>query len=315
MDTSRNDKLGELAAQASLERDDFLAQASGQLRHFLDSNAARIEELGGLVLIDDEVDYLAVAKDLTFRSRSRYLDDKTGKWVSETEVIENPSELIELYNPSDIYAAFAEASKEEAGLPEEPTATDDLLRSADIAPSETVGLGEENPYAGAAEQWAAAGHVEEEPPQTEEEAAERLYDLALAFQDRSQQTEAHLLEQFESAAASITAVLGDLVIVDDEDERLTLGATGSFRAEVVPESEAETGQWRKLGNPEDIVEFYDPTDIFGDLADSLAESFPGLAGPEAGGESEDEEPSEDHEVDDVEPDDESDDDEDDGSPR
>ena len=27
--------------------------------------------------------------------------------------------------------------------------------------------------------------------------------------------------------------------------------------------------------PEDIVEFYDPTDVFGDLADALAEAFPG----------------------------------------
>ena len=73
MDTSRNDQLGELAADASLERTDFLAAASAQLSKFLDTNADRISELGGLVLIDDEVDYLAIAADLTFRSRSRYL--------------------------------------------------------------------------------------------------------------------------------------------------------------------------------------------------------------------------------------------------
>ena len=29
--------------------------------------------------------------------------------------------------------------------------------------------------------------------------------------------------------------LGDLIIVDDDDERLTLGVTGRFRAEVLPE--------------------------------------------------------------------------------
>ncbi len=291
MDTSRNDQLGELAADASLERTDFLAASSAQLRKFLDGNADRIAELGGLVLIDDEVDYLAIAADLTFRSRSRYLDEATGKWVTETEVIESPSELVELYNLADVFAAFQEATKAEAGLEEEPTGTADLLKSADIAPEETVALGGENPYAAAADDWAAANEYQE-PPESEEEAAERLYDLALAFQERSQQTEAHLLEQFESAASQLTAVLGDLVIVDDEDERLTLKASGSFAAEVVPEDEAEAGVWRKLDGPDDIVEFYDPTDVFGDLADTLAEAFPGLgepAGtPEEGEEAEDE---------------------------
>jgi hypothetical protein len=278
MDASRKDQLGELAADASLERSDFLVQASAQLRKFLEGNAERISDLGGLVLIDDEVDYLAVAADLSFRSRSRYLDEATGKWVSETEVIENPSELVELYNLADVFAAFAEATKTEAGLDEEPTAVGDLLRSADIAPEETVALGAENPYAEAADEWAAAGHDVDEPPESEGEAAERLYDLALAFQERSQQTEAHLLEQFESAAGSLTSVLGDLTIIDDEDERLTLRASGSFTAEVVPEAEVEAGTWRKLDGPDDIVEFYDPTDIFGDLADTLAEAFPALGG-------------------------------------
>jgi hypothetical protein len=71
-------------------------------------------------------------------------------------------------------------------------------------------------------------------------------------------------------------VLGDLIIIDDEDERLTLRASGAFGGEVIPETETETGQWRKLDGADDIVEFYDPTDIFGDLADTLAESFPAL---------------------------------------
>ena len=165
---------------------------------------------------------------------------------------------------------------------EEPTATADLLRSADIAPADTVGLGGDNPYAAVADEWAAGGREVEGPPESEEEAAERLYDLALAFQERSQQTEAHLLEQFESAASQLTSVLGDLIIVDDEDERLTLRASGVFTAEVVPENEAEAGTWRKLDGPDDIVEFYDPTDVFGDLADTLAEAFPSLGEPLGG---------------------------------
>jgi hypothetical protein len=276
MDTSRNDLLGELAADAALERTDFLASASAQLGRFLDGNEARIRELGGVALIDDEVDYLAIAEDMTFRSRSRYLDEATGKWVNETETIETASELVELYNLADVFAAFAEATKLEAGLEAEPTAEADLLRSADAAPEEAVALGGENPYAAAADDWAAA-HDDEEAPETEEEAAERLYDLALAFQERSQQTEAHLLEQFEAAASALASVLGDLIVVDDEDERLTLRASGAFAAEVVPEEEEASGQWRKLDGPDEIVEFYDPTDIFGDLADALAEAFPDLA--------------------------------------
>jgi hypothetical protein len=275
MDTSRNDLLGELAADAALERTDFLASASAQLSRFLDANEARIRELGGVVLIDDEVDYLAISEDMSFRSRSRFLDQATGKWVSETETIDTAAELVELYNLADVFAAFAEATKIAGGLEGEPTATNDLLRDADSAPEETVGLGGENPYAAAADDWAAA-HEFEEAPETDEEAAERLYDLALAFQERSQQAEAHLLEQFESAASALTSVLGDLIILDDDDERLSLRSSGSFVAEVVPEEDVESGHWQKLESPDEIVKFYDPTDVFGDLADALAEAFPDL---------------------------------------
>src|SRR6266571_6998154 len=94
MDAGPNDLLGELAADAALERKDFLVQAARQLDRFLDANADRISELGGMTLIDDDPDYLSVAPDLTFRSRSRYLDADTGQWVSETEVIESPAELV-----------------------------------------------------------------------------------------------------------------------------------------------------------------------------------------------------------------------------
>ncbi len=38
-----------------------------------------------------------------------------------------------------------------------------------------------------------------------------------------------------------------------------------------------TGEWRNLQSSDDLVEFYDPTDVFGDLADALAEAFPSVA--------------------------------------
>jgi hypothetical protein len=154
MDVSRNDLLGELAADAALERGDFLVQATEQLRKFLDANGDRIQTLGGLTLIDEDPDYLSVAPDLSFRSRSRYLDDDTGEWVSETEVIESAAELIELYNPADVYQAFAEAARTAAGLAPEPTAADDLMDTAGIAPDETVAPGG-GLYAEAADAWAA----------------------------------------------------------------------------------------------------------------------------------------------------------------
>ena len=75
------------------------------------------------------------------------------------------------------------------------------------------------------------------------------------------------------------AVVGDLIIVDDDDERLSLTRSG-FRAEVIPEDSDE--EWRTLSGAEELVEFYDPTDVFGDLADALAEAYPAIA-PEVEG--------------------------------
>ena len=273
MDTGRNDLLGEIAADAALERSDFLIQSTDQLRRFLDRHKERIATYGGLTLIDEEPDYLAIAPDLSFRSRSRFQDEATGEWISETEVIETAAELVELYNPADIYAAFSEAAREAAGFGMEPTAADDLLETAGISPEETISLGED-PYAAAADSW-AAGQDESPALEDDEAAARRLYDLALEYQERSQRSESRLLDDFEVAAASASGLLGDLVIVDDDDERLVLTAAGEFRAEVIPEEAA--GTWRTLSGADELVEFYDPTDVFGDLADALAEAFPAVA--------------------------------------
>ena len=277
MDTGHNDLLGELAADAALERSDFIVQATEQLRRFLDHHKDRIAVLGGLTLIDDEPDYLSIAPDLSFRSRSRYLDDVTGEWVSETEVIESASELIELYNPADVYAAFAEAAREAAGMPAEPTAEGDLLEVSGISPEEGVSLGED-PYAAAADSW-AAGQPPSLTEDDDESAARRLYDLALEYQERSQHSEARRLDEFEGLSAGLVSVIGDMIIVDDEDERLSLTSSG-FKAEVIPEDSED--EWRTLGGADELVEFYDPTDVFGDLADALAEAFPAVA-PELSG--------------------------------
>ena len=269
---SHNDLLGELAADAALERSDFIVQSTDQLRRFLDHHKDRIAVLGGLTLIDEEPDYLSIAPDLSFRSRSRYLDDVTGEWVSETEVIESAAELVELYNPADIYAAFAEAAREAAGMPAEPTAEGDLLEVSGISAEEGISQSED-PYAAAADSW-AAGQPISLSEDDDESAARRLYDLALEYQERSQRSEARLLDEFEGASSGLVTVIGDLIIVDDDDERLLLTTTG-FRAEVIPEDSEE--EWRTLSGSDELVEFYDPTDVFGDLADALAEAFPAVA--------------------------------------
>ena len=137
MSDARAAILGEIATEAGIERTTFLTDAADQLNRFLDANREHIRELGGMVLIDDDPDYLSVAPDGTFRSRSRFQDEVTGQWVSETEVIDNASELVELYNPADIYAAFAEAARAEAGLVAEPTGAQDLLGAAGISSGET----------------------------------------------------------------------------------------------------------------------------------------------------------------------------------
>jgi hypothetical protein len=280
MDDSRSAILGEIAAEAGLERASFLTDAATQFVRFLDANRTRIADLGGLVLIDEDPDYLSVAPDGTFRSRSRYQDEATGEWVSDTEVIESGAELIELYNPAELYAAFADAAREQAGLPEQPTAADDLLETAGIPMTDSVTLGvdEEEDE----DDWTREGFS---VPRDADDAARMLYDLALTFQERSQRSEARILEQFQDSSSELARTIGDRLILDDEDERLWYRATGAFEAEVIPERSDEDGAgegdgaqpWRALTSPEEMVQFYDPTDLLGDLAEALAEHYPGVA--------------------------------------
>jgi hypothetical protein len=120
-----------------------------------------------------------------------------------------------------------------------------------------------------------------------------LYDIALTFQERSQIAEARILDQFEGMVAGLAVHLGDVVVIDDEDERLTLTGAGRLVAEVIPEGPER--EWRKLGTPEELVEFYDPTDVFGDIADAIAEAYPAVA-PELDEADDDDESDEDDEA-------------------
>ncbi len=271
MDEQQRDALlGELATQAGIERASFLTDAGRQMVAYIDHNRERLKELGGLVLIDEDPEYLSITADGTFRSRTRYQDEH-GEWVSETEEIESGAELIEIYNPADLFAAFAEAAREEAGLDPAPTASEDLLETAGVASEMGV---EQEHEADPDDEWVARIPTPADKP----EAARYLYDLALTFQERSQRSEARLLDDFQDAAEGLASVLGDSKVLEDEDERLWFKANAAFEAEVVPElDEAGEPLWQALSTPEDMVQFYDPTDLFGDLAEAIAEEYPGVA--------------------------------------
>ena len=120
MELQRNDHLSEMARDAALERSDFLVRSGEQLERFMERHGDRIRDLGGLTLIDDDPDYLAVAPDGTFRSRTRIFDERTNDWASETEVIETAAEIVELYNPSDVFQAFADVARDSVWSEAEP---------------------------------------------------------------------------------------------------------------------------------------------------------------------------------------------------
>ena len=265
--------LDDLAVDANRRRDDFLADAGRQFLRFLEANKSRLKDLGGLVLIDDEPDYLFVSEEGTFRSRTRY-QDEDGEWVAETEDIEHPAELIEIYNPAELYAAFVDAAEAEAA---EEAAPED----GDEDEAETV---EEDVEAESAEDLEEEPELEEDwttpvpAPATSDEAARLLYDLALTFQERSQLREAQLLDDFGVASGQLAGVVGDAKIVEDEDERIWFRASGEFEGEVVPEEDEDGNPvWQSLTSPDQFVQFYDPTDLFGDLAEALAEQYPHVA--------------------------------------
>ena len=272
----RTAALGDLADEAGRKRDAFLDDAGRQFVRFIDANKYRLRDLGGLVLIDDESDYLFVSEEGKFRSRTRFQDDD-GEWVSETEDVESPADLVEIYNPADLYAAFADAAQDEAEL--EAAADED-------EPAEA-----EEEVAEAAAEEAEADELEDEldsdlddwpiivpTPRDKPDAARLLYDLSLTFQERSQLDQAQLLDDFGDSSAVLAEMLGDSKVLEDEDERLWFRATGAIEGEVVPEMD-ENGEpvWQTLTTADDFVQFYDPTDLFGDLAEAIAKAHPHVA--------------------------------------
>src|SRR5918992_3350502 len=105
--------LRELAAEAELERRDFVYEATEQLRRFLEANRDRLREVGPITLVDDESDHLRYHPiDETWTTRLTYQDPADSEWYDEEQVIDAFSEIAELYNPADIFAWFIQAARD-----------------------------------------------------------------------------------------------------------------------------------------------------------------------------------------------------------
>ena len=142
----------DMARDAEIERSDFLVRAGEQLRPVHGRPPGRIRQLGGLVLIDDDPDYLAVAPDGTFRSRSRVLRRGDAASGSRTPRSSRPP-------PSWSSSTTPPTSSRRSPTPSARTAG---LRGADGADGRGVAAWHRrdagrrcDPYAGAADQWAA----------------------------------------------------------------------------------------------------------------------------------------------------------------
>ena len=177
----------------------------------------------------------------TFRSRSRVQDAATGEWRSETEVIESPSEI---WSSCTTRPSCTPGSRRprasRRGLPDEPTGAQDLLDVAGISPRRA------SAWASAARTRTSARPMTGPPARTSSrprmptEAARRLYDLALTFQERSQLSEARLIEQFEIAAAA--ARRHAWATSSSSTTRTSVCGSrrsGAFEAEVIPERDED----------------------------------------------------------------------------
>ena len=274
MDTSRNDLLGEIAADAALERSDFLVQATDQFRRFLDANRVAdrrarrpdAHRRGPRLPLDRARPHVPQPDPLHRRSDRRVDERDRGHRDGRRDrrAVQPVRPLHGVRRGRARRGGPRPGADGRAPTCSRAPASASTSRCRRAAPTRT-------------RPRPTTGRPASRPPldaDDDELAAQRLYDLALEYQERSQRSEARLLEQFEEAAGLLTGRIGDLIITDDDDERLTLTAAGAFAAEVLTEEENE---WRRLGSADELVEYYDPTDVFGDLADALAEAYPAIA--------------------------------------
>ncbi|MBA2264877.1 MAG: hypothetical protein H0W17_00670 [Chloroflexi bacterium] len=258
--------LRELASEAELERRDFLYEATEQLRRFLEQNRERLREIGPIKLVDNEQDYLLYHPvDQTWTTRLTYQDPADSEWYDQEQLVDTVSELLELYNPADIFSWLIEASRD---APAHLVSADELAREEELVEGAT------------ADDWEAG------LPSSQQEtlAAQRLWQLADAYRTQLGAAQAQLLREFTSNAEEVLRRTGDLPLLDEEDDMLILRADGRFETSLDlsdrPEDVVGSVEARRPGlmvtEAKTIAAFYDPADILHWVTDALAERYPAV---------------------------------------
>ena len=257
--------LRELAAEADLERRDFLYEATEQIRRFLDANRERFREIGPIKLVDDDQDYLLYHPvDETWTTRLTYQDPADNEWYDQEQIIDSIGELVELYNPADIFAWLVEAARD---APAHLVAADELEREEEL-----VEPGQDDWQAGLP------------PTQAETLAAQRLWQLADAYRAQLASTQAQQLREFSANAEEVLRRTGELVLLDEPDDVLVLRADGRFETsldlserarEVLPDVQPGRAGLA-VTEAKTIAAFYDPADVLHWVTEALTERYPAV---------------------------------------
>jgi hypothetical protein len=273
MSSPRISALRELAAEAELERRDFLYEATEQLRRFFDANRERLREMGPVKLVDDEQDYLLYHPvDETFTTRLTYQDPADSEWYDQEQIVDSFSEIVELYNPADILAWFLEAARDPT---EHLIAADELKDEEKLAGDEADADAESH-----GDDW-QRGLSEE---QRETLAVQRLWQLADAYRHQMQTQQKQILREFVANAEEVLATTGDLALLEEETDVLVLRADGRFETSLdlsdLDPGATVSGDAHRPGltvvEAKLIADYYDPTDVLGWVTETLAERYPSV---------------------------------------
>ena len=265
MTAPRITALRELAQEAELERRDFLYEATEQLRRFIDANRERLREIGPVKLVDDDQDYLLYHPvDGTWTTRLTYQDPADNEWYDEEQVVEAFADIIELYNPADIFSWFGEAARDPV---------------YHLLPADELAAGEE-PAEPAEEDWQS----DLPPTQQETIAAQRLWQLADTFRHQIGEQQKQVLREFAANAEDVLSKTGDLQLLDETDDVLLIRSDGRFETSLdlsdLPAGAALNVEPRREGltvtDARVIADFYDPADVLQWVTDALSERFPAV---------------------------------------
>ncbi len=180
-------------------------------------------------------------------------------------MVDTISEVIELYNPADIFTWLIEASRDPPG---HLIAADELAHEEELV------------EASASDDWQA----ELPPSQQETLAAQRLWQLADAYRTQLGTAQAQLLREFTSNAEEVLRRTGDLPLLDEPEDMLILRADGRFETSLDlsdrPEDVIGTAEARRPGlmvtEAKTIAAFYDPADVLHWVTEALAERYPAV---------------------------------------